>query len=429
MRPRPPRDVSRRRLLGGGAAAALALFRYPEAVSAGASSDAQPPARSDAPPAARSDAQPPAGFRPGGLDAVDAVVQDGVAARAFPGGVLAIGRRGSLVHLRAFGRLSYDEGAAAVAPDTIYDLASLTKVVVTTTLAMMLVDEGKLDLDARVASFFPAFTGGSKDKVTLRQLLTHSGGLLWWAPLYKELKGQAAYLERIVAMDLAYEPGTKAVYSDLGLILLGAVVERLAGAPLGELAQRRVLLPLGMKDTLYRPPAEALPRIAPTENDPWRGRVLRGEVHDENAAALGGIAPHAGLFATAPDLARFASMLLDEGRGPGPRLVSRATVELFTERAGVPLASRALGWDTPGNETGERSSTPGAPGYTAAGSLLSPRSFGHTGFTGTSMWMDPERELSVILLTNRVHPTRENNLIRGVRAQLADAAVRALEKP
>ena len=171
--------------------------------------------------------------------------------------------------------------------------------------------------------------------------------------------------------------------------------------------------PLGMKDTLYRPPAALVPRIAPTENDPWRGRVLRGEVHDENAFALGGIAPHAGLFGTAPDLARFASMLLDEGRGPGQRLVSRATVELFTERAGVPLASRALGWDTPANETGERSSTPGAPGYTAAGSLLSPRSFGHTGFTGTSMWMDPERELYVILLTNRVHPTRENNLIRG----------------
>ena len=413
MKPPPP-GVSRRRVLGGGAAAAtLALFRYPEVVSAGASEGTQPPA----------------GFRAAGLDAVDAVVRDGVAARAFPGAVLAIGRQGSLVHLRAFGRLTYDAGAAPVVPDTIYDLASLTKVVVTTTLAMMLVDEGKLDLEAKVSGFFPKFTGGAKDKVTLRQLLTHSGGLLWWARLYEELKGQAAYLERIEAMDLTYEPGTKSVYSDLGLILLGAVVERLGGAPLAELAQRRVMGPLGMKDTLYRPPAELQARIAPTENDPWRGRVLQGEVHDENAFALGGVAPHAGLFGTAPDLACFASMLLDEGRGPGRRLVSRATVELFTERAGVPLATRALGWDTPANETGERSSTPGAPGYTAAGSLLSPRSFGHTGFTGTSMWMDPERELYVILLTNRVHPTRENNGIRAVRAQVADAAVRALEKP
>jgi CubicO group peptidase (beta-lactamase class C family) len=294
---------------------------------------------------------------------------------------------------------------------------------------MLLLDEGKLDLEARVSAFLPAFTGGGKERVTLRQLLTHSGGLLWWAPLYKDLTGEAAYLERIVAMDLAYEPGTKSVYSDLGLILLGAVVERLAGAPLAELARRRVLDPLGMADTMYLPPAALVPRIAPTENDPWRGRVLRGEVHDENAAALGGVAPHAGLFGTAPDLARFAAMLLDEGRGAGRRLVSRATVELFTERAGVPLASRALGWDTPANETGERSSTPGAPGYTSAGSLLSPRSFGHTGFTGTSIWMDPARELYVILLTNRVHPTRENNLIRAVRAQVADATVRALERP
>jgi len=414
MRRVTPPGVSRRRVVGGGvAAAALGLFRYPEVVSADASSDAQPPA----------------GFRAFGLDAVDAVVREGVAARAFPGGVLAIGREGALVHLRAFGQLTYEAGAAAVVPDTIYDLASLTKVVVTTTLAMILLDEGKLELEAPVSGFFPAFTGGAKDRVTLRQLLTHSGGLQWWAPLYKDVKGQAAYLERIVAMELAYAPGSKSVYSDLGLILLGGVVERLGGAPLDELARQRVTGPLAMKDTLYRPPAELVPRIAPTENDPWRGRVLRGEVHDENAAALGGVAPHAGLFATAADLARFASMLLDEGRGPGRRLVSRATLELFTERAGVPLATRALGWDTPANETGERSSTPGAPGYTAAGSLLSPRSFGHTGFTGTSMWMDPERELYVILLTNRVHPTRENNGIRAVRAQLADAAVRALEKP
>jgi CubicO group peptidase (beta-lactamase class C family) len=404
--------VSRRRVLGGGLAAAAALIRYPQAVSAGPSSEGQPSA----------------GFRAGGLDAVDAVVRDAVAARAFPGGVLAIGRRGALAHLRAFGKLSYDAAAAPVAPDTIYDLASLTKVIVTTTVAMQLVDEGRLDLEAPVSRFLPRFTGGGKEKVTLRQLLTHSGGLVWWAPLYKDTKGKAAYLERVVEMDLAYEPGTKAVYSDLGLILLGDVVEQLGGKALADLARERVTGPLAMADTLYQPPAGLQARIAPTENDPWRGRVLRGEVHDENAFALGGVAPHAGLFGTGPDLARFATMLLDEGRGPARRLVSRATVELFTERAGVPLASRALGWDTPANETGVRSSTPGDPGYTAAGSLLSPRSFGHTGFTGTSMWMDPERELYVILLTNRVHPTRENNAIRAVRAQVCDAAVRALDR-
>jgi CubicO group peptidase (beta-lactamase class C family) len=367
----------------------------------------------------------PRSFRPGGLEAADALVEAGVASRAFPGAVLAVGRGGALAHLRAFGRLSYDRGAAEVETDTVYDLASLTKVVVTTTLSMVFVDEGRLDLDVRVHTFFPAFSGAAKERVTVRQLLTHSAGIEWWAPLYREIQGKAAYLERIVAMDLAYEPGTKSVYSDLGIILLGDILERLGGSPFERLARERVLLPLAMKDAQYRPPARLLPRIAPTENDPWRGRVVRGEVHDENAFALGGVAPHAGLFATALDLSHLATMLLDGGSFGGRRIVSRATVELFTERAGVPGSSRALGWDTPTDESGQRSSTPGQPGYSSAGSLSSPRSFGHAGFTGTSMWMDPERGLYVILLTNRVHPTRENDAIRGVRAQVADAAVRA----
>ncbi len=381
------------------------------------------------PPPIASASAAPGGFRPGGLEAVDAIVEAAIAARAFPGGVLAVGLDGALVHLRAFGRLSYDPDAAAVATDTLYDLASLTKVVVTTTLSMILVDEGKLDLDARVHAFFPAFSGPAKEQVTVRHLLTHSGGLQWWAPLYKEVQGKTAYLERIVAMDLAYDPGARSVYSDLGIILLGDILERVSGTPFEELAQKRVLEPLAMKDTRYRPPAALLDRIAPTENDPWRGRVVRGEVHDENALALGGVAPHAGLFGTAPDLAHLAQMLLDGGVFGGRRIVSRATVELFTERAGIPVSSRALGWDTPTDESGQRSSTPGQPGYSSAGSLFSARSFGHTGFTGTSMWMDPERELYVILLTNRVHPTRENNKIRDTRAQVADAVVRALDQP
>jgi CubicO group peptidase (beta-lactamase class C family) len=369
------------------------------------------------------------GFRPGGLEAVDAIVEAGVSAGAFPGAVLAVGLRGSLAHLRAFGRLSYDADAATVAVDTLYDLASLTKVVVTTTLSMILFDEGRLDLDARVHDWFPSFSGAAKERVTVRHLLTHSGGLLWWAPLYKELAGKQAYLDRIVAMDLDYEPGTKSVYSDLGIILLGEILERVGGAPFEELACRRVLEPLEMRDARYRPPVALLPRIAPTENDPWRGRVVRGEVHDENALALGGVAPHAGLFATATDLSHVCAMLLDGGAFAGRRVVSRATLELFTERAGVPASSRALGWDTPSDERVERSSTPGQPGFSSAGSLFSVRSFGHTGFTGTSMWMDPERHLSVVLLTNRVHPTRQNTAIGGVRAAVADAVVHALEEP
>jgi CubicO group peptidase (beta-lactamase class C family) len=357
---------------------------------------------------------------------------DGIVAaavgRAFPGGVLAVGQGGSLVHLKAFGGLSDDPGAPPVAVDTIYDLGSLTKVVVTTTVAMTLLDDGVLDLDARISSFLPAFRGGGKDAVTVRHLLAHSGGLAWWAPLYESTRGKVAYVEKIAAMDLAYEPGTTAVYSDLGIILLGDVLERVADVPSLELlARERVLQPLEMADTGYRPAENERPRIAPTGMDPWRGRVVRGEVHDENAFALGGVAPHAGLFGTAPDLAHLAQALLDGGVYGGRRVVSAATIGLFTERTAVPGSTRALGFDTASDGSSRRSSVPGEPGYSSAGALLSARSFGHTGFTGTSAWIDPERGLFVILLTNRVHPARGNDAIRAVRSSVADSVVRAVE--
>ncbi len=356
-----------------------------------------------------------AGFGSGGLAEVDRVLDRFLEEGAFPGGVLAVGHRGALVHLRPFGRLSYDPDATAVSAGTIYDLASLTKVIATTTMAMILADEGRLDLDSPVQDFLPLFTGEGKEKVTVRHLLTHSSGVDWWAPLYEELKGQGAYVERIQAMDLVYETGSQVKYSDLGLILLGEILERVAGEPLDAFVRRRVFEPLGMHDTLFRPGSSLLDRIAPTENDPWRGRMVRGEVHDENAFALGGVAPHAGLFSTAGDLARFAQMIVNGGVFEHHRLFSRATTQAFTTRAGVvPGSDRALGWDT---KSLEKSS---------AGTLFSPNSFGHTGFTGTSIWIDPERELFVILLTNRVHPTRENKLIRQVRPAVADAVVRAL---
>jgi CubicO group peptidase (beta-lactamase class C family) len=238
----------------------------------------------------------------------------------------------------------------------------------------------------------------------------------WWAPLYKELSGQAAYVKRIVSMDLKYEPGEKALYSDLGLILLGEILERVAGQSLDAFARERIFAPLGFKDTQYRPGKALLPRIAPTEVVAERGGLVHGVVHDENAMALGGVAPHAGLFGTAPELARFAQMMLNGGVYDHHRIVSRATIERFTGQIRVPGSSRAYGWEKP---TGDNS----------AGSFLSPSAFGHTGFTGTSIWIDPARKLFVILLTNRVHPTRENNQIRQVRKDVADAAVQALEKP
>ena len=361
--------------------------------------------------------------------AADAVVA-GEAGRAFPGAVLAVGRDSRLAHLAAFGRLSDEPGAAPAAADTIYDLASLTKVVVTTTVAMSLVDEGVLSLDTRVGALVPGFRGGEKGRVTVRQLLSHSGGLRWWAPLHLDTAGEDAYVARIAAMDLAYEPGTKSEYSDLGFILLGRALERAAGTSSFEaLARERALAPLGLTETGYRPAAALRPRIAPTERDPWRGRLLVGEVHDENAAALGGVAPHAGLFGTAADLARLAEALLGGGASGRRRIASPATVELFTARAGVPGSSRALGWDTAGDGSGRRSSTPGVPGYSSAGALLSPRSFGHTGFTGTSVWVDPERGAFVVLLSNRVHPTRANDAIRAVRSAVADAVAAAVSAP
>ncbi len=351
------------------------------------------------------------------MNEVNRLLEDFRARGAFPGGVLAVGYREKLVHLHPFGNFTHDADAGRVAGDTLYDLASLTKVVATTTMAMILVDEGRLDLDRPVQELLPGFQGPGKEAVTMRHLLSHSSGLDAVAPLYKQLRGQQAFVERIEKMDLVYPTGSRSTYSDLGVILLGEILERTAGQPLEAFVRERILAPLGMRETLFKPPAELWPRIAPTERDPWRGRLVHGEVHDENAFAMGGVAPHAGLFGTAGDLARFAQMMLNGGVLDGRRIVSRETVELFTRKAGIPSSDRALGWDT---KSAEGSS---------AGTLFSPRSFGHTGFTGTSMWIDPERQLYVILLTNRVHPTRDNPLIREARPAVADAVVRALAGP
>lgn len=358
-----------------------------------------------------------AGFRPGGTAEIDKVLADFLEQKAFPGGVLAVGYQGKLAYLKPFGHLTYDEDSPAVFADTIYDLASLTKVVATTTMAMVLVDEGFLDLDKPVQDFLPLFQGAGKDRVTVRNLLTHSSGLVAYGDLYNEISGKQAYLERIQSMDLDYEPGTKSVYSDYGMILLGEILERVAGQPMDVFLEERVYGPLGMENTGFLPAADLRERIAPTEDDPWRGYMVRGEVHDENAHALGGVAPHAGVFSTAPDLARFLQMILNGGVFEHQRIISRDIVEEWTRKAGIPESDRATGWDTK------------SPEKSSAGNFFSPDSYGHLGYTGTSMWVDPERELFVILLTNRVHPTRENNLIRQARPAVADAVVQALETP
>jgi beta-N-acetylhexosaminidase len=354
------------------------------------------------------------GFKPGTFNDVDATVERFIASKAFPGAVVAVGREGSLVHLKAYGRRTYDKDAAAMTTDTLFDLASLTKVIATTTMAMMLVDEGAIRLDRPVREYFSTFRGGAKEQVTIRHLLTHSSGIDWWAPLYKEARTMPEYLNRILPMDLKYEPGTKSVYTDLGVMMLGDILERSSGMDINAFAKSRIFEPLKMRDTGYKPPEPLRARIAPTEIDnEWRKRLVWGEVHDENAFGLGGVAPHAGLFGTAPDLARFAAMLLNGGVFEHRRYISPGTLTEFTTRGSVPDSSRALGWDTPGLNS-------------SAGTLMSKRAFGHTGFTGTSMWLDPETGVFVILLTNRVHPTRENNQIREARPQVADAVMRGL---
>jgi CubicO group peptidase (beta-lactamase class C family) len=215
---------------------------------------------------------------------------------------------------------------------------------------------------------------------------------------------------------LESSPGTKAVYSDLGLILLGDIIEKLAAKPLDQLAAARIFQPLGITHTFFNPKLQWKKAIAPTENDPWRGRLVRGEVHDENAFAMGGVSAHAGLFGNTGDLAAFCQMLLNGGVYDHQRIVRRSTLETFVARQNFPEgSSRALGWDTPSNGS-------------SAGSLLSPNSFGHTGFTGTSVWIDPTRKLFIILLTNRVHPTRENNAIREARRLVADGVVKAVDE-
>jgi beta-N-acetylhexosaminidase len=348
------------------------------------------------------------------------VIDKAVADKAFPGATLAIGYRGK-VAIHAFGKLSYHAKSQATAPTTIYDSASLTKVVATTTLVARLVEGDfavPLDLDAKIERYLPEWTSGPqpewRQRVTVRHLLTHTSGLPPFKEYWRTSKNKQDTLAKIFAEPLDYEPGTKEVYSDLGIILMAEIIERLTGRTLDDLAKSCIFVPLGMKDTMYRPPKKLWPAIAPTEIDNnLRHRLVQGEVHDENAFAIGGVSGHAGVFSTAPDLAVFCQMLLNGGMYAHQRILRRATIAQFTTPQQLSGGTRTLGWAVP---------TEGG----ASGHYFSTHSFGHTGFTGTSIWIDPDRQLFVVLLTNRVHPTRENMNIAQVRPALHDAVMQAL---
>lgn len=345
-------------------------------------------------------------------DSLTAILEAGVRDSAFPGAVAIVGTRSGAVITASAGTLDWG-GSSKPDRSTLWDLASLTKVVGLTSAMMLLVESGAVDLESPVQRYLPEFTGKWKERVTVKHLLTHSSGLPSWRPLYKETDSPRSAMSVTIGTPLDTLPGTRMVYSDLGVILLGEIVARVSGQPLDEFLAGRVFGPLGMRETMYRPNPSLRDRIAPTEVDPWRQRHLRGEVHDENAFALGGVSGHAGLFSSANDLVRLARLYLEGGTVEGVRFVSPATVTRFTAVQDSVLSHRALGWEKPN-------------GTNSAGRLMSSRAFGHTGFTGTSIWIDPERGVFVLLLTNRVNPTRERRGITQVRVAVADVSMRAV---
>jgi beta-glucosidase-like glycosyl hydrolase/CubicO group peptidase (beta-lactamase class C family) len=351
------------------------------------------------------------------FDIMNRAVGDG----AIPGGVLAVGLHDQLI-VRAFGKLTRDAKSPAATANTLYDMASLTKVMVTTTSVMILVQQKRLDLDTPIARYLPEWSVATKSdpdptwraRATIRNLLLHDSGLPAHRDFYKQAKGHDAVLALVLAEPLVHQPGTKVEYSDLGFILLGEIVQRLTGISLDEYAKQHIFAPLGMKESQFNPPRKLWPTIAPTENDvDFRKRLLQGEVHDENAWALGGVSGHAGLFSTAGDTAIFAQMILNGGIYAHHRILTRALIQEFTARQAIGDAARTLGWDAVTQPS-------------SSGHYFSLDSFGHTGFTGTSLWIDPDRDLFVILLTNRVNPTRANEQIRQLRPAVHDAVMRAL---
>ena len=360
-----------------------------------------------------------AGMELNRLGLIDGVIEENVASGAFPGAVVLIARSGMIVKHASYGSASETPDQRPMTPATIFDLASLTKVVVTVPLVLQLVERDLWRLDDSLQRFLPEF---NEPAITIKHLLTHTAGLPPWANLFWLGQGKEKVLEQIyenrwpIASAL-FPPGQRVIYSDLGFILLGAAIEKVTGMQLGRLAREWIFTPLGMKETMFNPPDELRSRIAATENDPERGGILIGTVHDENAWAMGGVSGHAGLFSTAVDLAAYARILINRGSYKDARILSSRSVELMTSLQTEGLnESRGLGWLLQ------------AENSFSAGDMLSESAFGHTGFTGTSLWIDPHYELIVILLTNRVHPTRARGAgkIQRIRALVNNLAAGAI---
>jgi CubicO group peptidase (beta-lactamase class C family) len=365
--------------------------------------------------------------------------------QAFPGASLSVTHQGTLVALKAVGSFTYDKNPGGdfdlksttpkpgapflasfarsgdfdseVTPTTLFDLASLTKVVATTTMAMLLYERGLLDLEAPAAAIVPEFTTDNKRdprrrEATLRMLLAHSSGLPAHEKFFLKAHTRDELLQAAITTPLAADPATRAQYSDIGFIILGVALERLADESLDRFCQREIFSPLAMTNTTFNPPPDVRGKIPPTQDDQtFRKRIIQGEVQDENASVLGGVAPQAGLFSTAADLAKFAQAMLS----PRNPILRPETITLFTRREPTPPGTtRALGWDTPSNPS-------------QSGKYFSPHSYGHFGYTGTSLWIDPTRQLSITLLTNRTWPDCSNEAIKQLRPKFHNAIIEALK--
>ena len=342
------------------------------------------------------------------------LIQQAITDRVFPAASVAITHHSNLVGLKAFGRFTYEADSPEATTATVFDLASVTKVLATTSMAMILYERGLLDLDLPVAAVAAEFGGEDprRDAVTLRMLLSHSSGLPAYEKLFQRSKTRDDILSAAFATPLSADPGEHAAYSDIGFIILGVALERIADEPLDRFCQHAVFGPLAMTHTAFNPPSAWRASIPPTVNDQsFRNRIIQGEVQDENASVMGGVAGHAGLFANAEDLAIFAHAMLSGGRP----VVRPETLALFMRREpSPPGTSRALGWDTPSSPS-------------QSGKYLSANSFGHLGYTGTSLWIDPQRQLSITLLTNRTWPDCGNQAIKQLRPKFHDAVIESLK--
>ena len=345
------------------------------------------------------------------------ILEQGITERVFPGAAFAVTRGGEILTSGAAGAFTYESDSPEVSPETVFDLASVTKVVATTAMAMILYDRGKLDLNQKVIGVVPEFASGAdarrRGQITIRMLLAHSSGLPAYARIFEKAHNREALLEAIYTMPLETDPDTRAEYSDIGFILLGEALSRITGEPLNEFCRREVFSKLEMNNTIYLPPANWKSRIPPTVNDQkFRHRVIQGEVNDENASVLGGVSAHAGVFSNVKDVSKFALCILEYG----PQLFRPETIKLFATRQTIPAGTtRALGWDTPS-----------APSQ--SGQYFSQTSCGHLGYTGASLWIDLERQISITLLTNRTWPNADTQAIKQLRPKFHDGIMEELLK-